>query len=99
MYLYGPGGNVVGTATSRSQAQIRIPCITNTGTYTIACLDASLSQSFSYSLRLLQDPGPPPSYDPDHPYLAILRCMTNTVVRWPTNAAFWYWVRPAGRAS
>jgi hypothetical protein len=25
--------------------------------------------------------------DPEHPYLAMFRCDTNTVVRWPTNAA------------
>ena len=87
MYLYDPSGNVVGTATSTTQARLRIPCATNTGYYTISVLDSALSRSLTYNLTLLQDPGPPPSYDPEHPYLAIFRCMTNTVVRWPTNAA------------
>jgi len=87
MQVYGPDGNIVATATSRTQARIWIACITNTGTYTVACLDASLSQAFGYNLTLLQNPGPPASYDPDHPDLAIFHCMTNTVVRWPTNAA------------
>jgi len=87
MYVYDPAGNVVGTATSATEARFRIPCATNTGNYTIAVVDSALSRPFTYNLTLLQDPGPPPSYDPDNPYVAIFRCMTNTVVRWPTNAA------------
>jgi hypothetical protein len=84
--IYGPDGNVLATAYGATQT-LRLSCSTNTGSYIVTIRDASLDQSLGYTLTLLQNPGPPPFYDPGHPYLAIFRCMTNPVVRWPTNAA------------
>lgn len=85
--LYGPDGVVLGSASSSLHASIHIPCVTNTGNYTVLCADAGFRERLSYTLTLIQTPVPPPSYDPDHPYAAIFRCKTSTVVRWPTNAA------------
>jgi len=88
LQVYAPDGTVIPAVTTAASGRLQIGCMASeTGDYVIVVRDDTVSEAFAYELSLLQNPGPPPSYDPDHPYLAIFRCMTNTVVRWPTNAA------------
>jgi hypothetical protein len=84
--VYGPDRVLLGSGSSASTRPIRIPCVRNTGTYTLLCCrETGLTENFSYALALLEPP--PLVNDPDHPYLAIFHCESNTVVRWETNAA------------
>ncbi len=87
LQLYAPNGTLLTNRIGSTAARIHIPCVSQTGNFTVVCRDDGLIESFGYVISLSQSPGPPPSYDPDLPYVAFFRCMTNTVVRWPTNAA------------
>src|SRR5262249_2886524 len=85
--LYAPDCTLVNSISANpNSARIRIPCLPPTGTYTILCRDGTGFEPFDYSLALTQYPGPPPSYDPAHPYVTEFRCGTDVVTRWPTNA-------------
>jgi hypothetical protein len=92
--VFDPDGYIIdsiGNCVLGNPSFFLIPCATKTGRYTISCSEylssgREVGQRFTYSLILHQSPGPPPSYDPLHPYLATFHCMDNTVVRWPTNA-------------
>jgi len=86
--LYAPDCTLADSISAApNSARIRIPCLPQTGVYTILCRDGTGFETFEYSLALTLNPGPPPSYDPAHPYVTEFRCGTDLVTRWPTNAA------------
>ena len=83
--LQAPDGTVVATASGASSARIRVPCLSQTGTYLIAVRDDGLNEAFGYELTLLQSPVVPPSSSATQ-YLAIFECTNHVIVRWETNS-------------
>jgi hypothetical protein len=64
---------------------LRTECLPQTGWYQIVCRDADSFDAGSYTLRMLQSPGPIPPGKPSE-YLQISHCAEDLIVRWPTNA-------------
>jgi hypothetical protein len=81
MRLYSPASSflLAGTET------IHVPCVTETGFYTVSVRDAGANQTVGYELSLTQYPIVPSSSGLTQ-YLAVLRCSTNVIVRWSTDA-------------
>ena len=61
LYLYGPDGVVLASDSRTAGGQVRIQCSQQHGPFFIVCLASGLNQAFTYSLRLVQAPSPPPS--------------------------------------
>jgi hypothetical protein len=85
--VYDNEGRLLANDPRATSARVTIPCSSQPGPFTIVCRESALTRAFTYTLSLVQTPGPPPSYDPARPYLTEFRCLTNVVTRWPTNAS------------
>jgi hypothetical protein len=80
--LYAPNGTLVSSGSA-----IKVQCISKTGDYDVLVRDSTGRSAYSYDITLLQTPLPPAIFDFNHPYLPILRCDSEVIVRWPTVLA------------
>ena len=87
MELYDREGTLIATASRLESASISL-CVARSGTYQILCRDEHVSFDAGYTLSLqAQSILPPlPASGPDAPSLAIVRCGTDVILQWRTNA-------------
>lgn len=85
--LYDAAGTLIAAASGPESASISL-CLARSGVYTILCRDEHVSFDAGYSLSLkAQTILPPlPASGPDDPSLAIVRCGTDVILQWRTNA-------------
>ena len=85
--LYDGAGTLLATASGSESASISI-CMARSGTYQVLCRDEHVSFDAAYTLSLQAQPilPPLPANGPDDPSLAIVRCNTDVILQWRTNA-------------
>jgi len=83
--IHAPNGAIVGLDIQLTNARVRLPCVQQSGNYTILVWDDTFGESMTYQLELRQSPVVPRS-DGTNQFLAACACADRVVIRWETNA-------------
>jgi hypothetical protein len=83
--IFGPDGNLISTVSGPAVARVRLPCVDQTGAYTVVIHDDGYNEAYDYRLSFDQYPVVPASSGLNQ-YLAICDCTNRVVVRWETSA-------------
>ncbi len=83
--IYGPDARLLQSAFALTLVRIEVPCVAQTGAYTVVIYDDGLNEDYDYELAFEQSPVVPASEGLTQ-FLAICDCTNRVVVRWAAGA-------------